>query len=365
MARTRRTWGALRELPSGRWQASYRDPDTGKLTPAPTTFATKQAADRWLARRRTELDAGIATDDRAGNRPLADFWPGYVRTWGGLAPSSKASYEAAWRLRIEPPFGDVRVRRIKPSDVDAWVSQMVKDGLSRSLIVETLGVLKRVLDRAVRDKVIASNPCGGRRMGLPRKQQVDRPVLSPAEVERIAAACTHERDRVLIRFLCYSGARISEAFALRWASVDLEHHIVTICEGATSNTGPVLIRPTKTYATRHIDIPARLATQLDAYKGEGVGLVFPDAKGNPLRYTNWRKHVWDRATATAGIEALPHDLRATAASLLIDAGASIADVSKHLGHSSITVTLNVYTRVRPHRSADLAARLDALIAEAG
>jgi hypothetical protein len=130
---TRRSWGALRQLPSGRYQASYRDPDTGKLTPAGTTFASKAAADRWLARKRIELDAGIATDDRAGNKPLSEFWPAYVRTWGGLAPSSKAGYESAWRLRIEPRFGDVRVRRIKPSDIDAWVSQMIDDGLSRSL----------------------------------------------------------------------------------------------------------------------------------------------------------------------------------------------------------------------------------------
>jgi integrase len=188
-----------------------------------------------------------------------------------LAPSSKAGYESAWRLRIEPRFGDVRVRRIKPSDIDAWVSRMIDDGLSRSLIVETLGVLKRVLDRAVRDNVIASNPCSGRRMALPRKQQVERPVLSPADVEKIANACKHDRDRVLIRFLSYSGPRIGEAFALRWESVDLERRTVTIRENVSSDTGVPIVRPTKTYAARTIVIPRAMAESLRVYR-EKTGL---------------------------------------------------------------------------------------------
>ena len=144
--------------------------------------------------------------------------------------------------------------------------------------------------------------------------------------------------------------------------VDLDTWRVTIRETVSSNTGPLIVGPTKTYATRTIDIPRRLAEQMRDYQGRGP-LVFPNAKGGYLRYTNWRKNVWDKATKQAGITALPHDLRATAASLLIDAGASVKDVQTHLGHSSIAITLDVYARVRPGRSADLAAKLDALICE--
>ena len=93
--------------------------------------------------------------------------------------------------------------------------------------------------------------------------------------------------------------------------------------------------------------------------------MFPNARGGYLYYKNWRVRSWDPSTGEAGIEALPHDLRATCASLLIDAGASPKDVQMHLGHSSIEVTMNVYARIRGGRSADLAAKLDALIAEAG
>jgi hypothetical protein len=71
------------------------------------------------------------------------------------------------------------VRRIKPSHVDDWVADMIEQGLSVSKITESLGVLKRVLDRVVRDRVIATNPCSLRDVSLPKRSQMARPVPSP------------------------------------------------------------------------------------------------------------------------------------------------------------------------------------------
>ena len=78
MARSRRPWGSVRSLASGRYQARYLDPDTRRMTPAPQTFTTKRRADRWLATKRTELDAATAVDDKADNRPLREWSPGLL-----------------------------------------------------------------------------------------------------------------------------------------------------------------------------------------------------------------------------------------------------------------------------------------------
>jgi site-specific recombinase XerD len=77
------------------------------------------------------------------------------------------------------------VRRTKPSHVDDWVADMIEQGLSVSKITESLGVLKRVPDRAVRDWVVVTNPCSLRAVSLPKRSQTNRPVLSPAEVEKL------------------------------------------------------------------------------------------------------------------------------------------------------------------------------------
>lgn len=361
MARSRRSWGAIRKLQSGRFQARYPDPDSGELTPAPETFASKTAADRWLARKRTELDAGTAVDDRTGSRPLREWWPSYWRSLQAKKARTKANYGAAWRLRIEPRFGSMPVRRIKPGHVDDWIADMVEQGTSASKVIESAGVLKRVLDLAVRDRAIAVNPCGLRTATLPRRPKTERPVLTPAEVEKLASAMRSEVDRVLVRLLAYCGLRIGEALALQRGDVDLQRRTITIRRSVEDATGQIIVGPTKTYATRTITLPDALVQQL-----EGIvdgGLVFPNLHGEYRRYRNWRRDVWDKACAASGVDALPHDLRGTCASLLIDAGASPKDVQVHLGHEDVTTTLRLYARVRPGRSSDIAARLDALIAE--
>jgi hypothetical protein len=98
------------------------------MVPAPQTFATKGAADRWLAVKRTELDAGTAVDEKAGNRPLREWSPGYWRSTQSRKPHTRVGYETAWRLRVEPRFGSMPVRRLKPSHVDDWVADMIEQG---------------------------------------------------------------------------------------------------------------------------------------------------------------------------------------------------------------------------------------------
>jgi hypothetical protein len=132
VARSRRSWGAVRKLPSGRFQARYLDADSRQMLPAPQTFATKRAADVWLAKKRTELDAGTAINERTGNRPLSQWWPAYWRSVQSNKERTKVGYEAAWRLRVEPRFGSNPVRRIKPAHIDEWVADMVEDGVSAS-----------------------------------------------------------------------------------------------------------------------------------------------------------------------------------------------------------------------------------------
>ena len=130
--------------------------------------------------------------------------------------------------------------------------------------------------------------------------------------------------------------------------------------------GHLIVGPTKTHATRTITLPDALRAQLLTLKDSQslIAPVFPSERGGYRRYGNWRRDAWNPACQTSGVNARPHDLRATCASLLIDAGASPKDVQAHLGHESVETTMRWYARVRPGRSEDLAIRLDALIAEA-
>ena len=92
-------------------------------------------------------------------------------------------------------FGSMPVRRIKPLHIDEWIADMSERGVSASKVIEATGVLKRMLDRVVRDRAIPANPCEQRTSTLPKRPKTDRPVLTPAEVERLTAAMTHDRHR--------------------------------------------------------------------------------------------------------------------------------------------------------------------------
>jgi len=169
--RQRRSWGAIRQLPSGRWQAKFTSADAGRLMPAPDTFSTKKAANEWLATKHADLIRGLDLDDGAGQRPLRHWWVGYERSMTTLKPKTQAAYEAAWRLRIEPTFGRLPVRHIRPSHVEDWLATMGEAGTSASKIIEAHGVLKRVLDRPLRDRVIATNPALLPKKALPRRHR--------------------------------------------------------------------------------------------------------------------------------------------------------------------------------------------------
>jgi integrase len=377
-ARKRRSWGSVRALRSGRFQVRYPDPETNRLVPAPGTFATRADADRWLAARRTDIERHVALDDRAALRPLRDWWQGYLRTvQASSKPSTQANYEQAWRLRVEPRFGAVSVGRIRTSHIEEWVTDLVSYGTSSSKIIESYGVLRRLLDRAVRDRAIAANPCTLRRAPLPSRPATNRPVLTPNEVEELATLMRRDDDRVLVRLLAYGGLRIGEAFALRRRDVDISGRRLTVRESVGEVSGRVIVGPTKTYAVRTITLPDSLTEELRGQLRrcpiQPSALVFGNRAGNHRRYRVFRRDSWDpavqamaarrEATGRDLIAVTPHDLRATCASLLIDAGASVKDVQAHLGHKDITTTLNLYARVRPGRSTDLATRMDRLIAE--
>jgi integrase len=114
----------------------------------------------------------------------------------------------------------------------------------------------------------------------------------------------------------------------------------------------MIVGPTKTYTTRTITLPDAIRAQLLNLKNSqsAITLVFPSRGGVHRRYGNWRRDVWDPACKTSGVTARPHDLRATCASLLIDAGASPKDVQAQLGHESVETTMRWYVRAAPRIS---------------
>ena len=294
-----------------------------------------------------------------------------------LKPSSFGVIETAWRVYVEPRWGSVELGRIRHSEVQLWVKRL-QDGQAPSVhrqhplgatsVIRAYGVLASILDLAVKDRRLTMNPARG--FHLPRKQGKRHAYLSHQQVE-LLAQCAKEKGS-LVRFLCYTGLRWGEAVALHVRDVDFDRRRVSVVENAVRVGGRIIVGTPKSHHARRVPIPTFLAMELaEVCRGRGAGaLLF----GDGLRYLNqptikggWWVQAIARAQAANPTFPTPtiHDLRHTAASLAVSAGANVKAVQRMLGHASAAMTLDVYADLFDEDLESVATALDDARQDAG
>jgi integrase len=217
---------------------------------------------------------------------------------------------------------------------------------------------------ALEDKRIPRNPCNG--VKLPKRQHANRGYLTHTQVTALADAM--DRQPEVVRFLAYTGLRWGEMAALRLQDFDMLRRRVNVSRSVTESGGLQWSTP-KTWERRSVPFPALIADELALLM---VGkshddLVFTDMRGGVLRNSNWRARVFEPAvskcqkTDESFPSITPHDLRHTAASLAVSAGANVKAVQRMLGHAKASMTLDVYADLFDADLDDVAVNLDAAI----
>lgn len=357
---TKRQFGALRKLPSGRWQARYRD-HYGRTHTGPDTFDTKADAGRYLDHVRTQMDRGEWHDYNLGRLTLAE-WSERWLAGKVLKPKTELGYRSLLDSRILPTFGDVALASIKPSDLRTWSAAMARGGLSASRRRQALQLVRQILDAGVADDLIRTNPAAA--VDLPSLPEPKAEYLTADEAARLIAATPRPWD-ALVMMLIFGGLRWGEAVALRRGHCDLLRSQLLVSESAAEVAGRVVIGDTKTHQRRTVFLPpparARLAEHLAGLPGaDRDALVFTAPRGGVVRYSNFRRRVWMPALDAAGLDHYgTHIGRHTSATLLLAAGAGVKDVQAHLGQKDAAMTLNVYCAPYDGKRAELAARLGA------
>lgn len=283
---------------------------------------------------------------------------------------SETSYRRVVRLHLQPyPIADMPLDEVDPSDVRAWLAQLKKaktprgKGKKKPLADETRrGVFARLssaFNVAVADRLIRFNPCDTVKPPAQAEESAGY-ALTAAEAERLLAAVAGHWLEALYFVALATGMRLGELIGLRWKNVVLtgEEPTIHVREQGRREVGKATWVPPKSKASRR-EIPldedtvAVLKAQfarLEARRGDPEaqwidhGLVFPSEVGTMISgSSNILRHLRPALKRAKLPEHLRfHDLRHTAGSLMLAAGAEIADVSKILGHSSIAVTMKVY-----------------------
>jgi integrase len=282
-----------------------------------------------------------------------------------LKPSTLARYRGIVDAHIVPRCGGTNLYQVSHADVQKWISSI---GLAPATVRYVHRVFSLLMELAVRDKRIPTNPATGVR--LPRVAKPQKRFLTPEQVHALAdAAAQHPipevggQYRALILTLAFCGLRWGEVAALRVKRVDLLRRRLTVAESVTEVSGRLVWGTPKSHAARSVPIPRSVADLLlEVMAGKAADdLVFTTWRGKPLRNLNFRRDVFDKAAADAGLDGLtPHELRHTAASLAVSAGANVKAVQAMLGHASAAMTLDVYSGLFGDDLDGVADRMDLL-----
>jgi integrase len=292
-----------------------------------------------------------------------------------LRPNTIELYRSNVELYIRPTLDGVRLIDLTPDHVRAMYHDLRgrKSRFGRPLAPRTLGIVRttisKALAQAVRDGRVTTNvalgidPAAGLRQ---RRLGTDYPIPSTADLRAIADGLDSDGwFRPLFMLSTMTGLRQSEALGLRWIDVDFEDRAVMVTGALRRFDGELAETKTRT-SRRAVRFSSVLGSELahwrtiqrqqqllagTAWSGNTAGLVFTDATGYPLAGDRVSAQ-WRAMLVRLGLPHFRwHDLRHAYATGLLEQGANIAAVSKSLGHSSVSVTADVY-----HHLSDEAAR---------
>jgi integrase len=345
---------SITKRPDGRWRARYRDPAHKEHA---RHFARKTDAQAWLDSVTTAINTGSHIDPRAAKITLSDFATIWMQRQPQLAATTRSHYERILRVHVVPEFGPVRLSAITHSAVAAWVTRLSAERAAAT-VRHIHRVLHMVLESAIRDEILARNAAAN--VKLPRSRAPEKRYLTHEEVAVLADAAGE--DGLIIQVLAYCGLRFGELAALRVRHVDLLRRRLNVEESATEVDGHMVFSTPKSGHGRSVPIRPSLVEALRAHNaGKGRDdLVFTGARGGVIWLRNWRPRVFDAAVEAAGLDGLtPHELRHTAASLAVAAGANVKAIQRMLGHASAAMTLDVYSGLFDDDLDAVAERLDA------
>ncbi len=353
------------------WRSHYRTPAGIQRN---KTFGRKVDAERFLAAVENAKYTGGYVDPALARVTFGDWATQWLDGQTQVKPTTRERYEGALRKHILPTWGHVKLAAVAHADVQAWITTLTATQ-SPASVRKIHRVFSLVLDMAIKDGRLSRNVAA--KVNLPRPVKHERRYLTHAQVNALAQACGYPAEvskhrahderstelyRLVVLFLAYTGVRFSEMAALRVSRLDLTTRRAVIAASVTPAQGRGLVWGSpKTHQRREVPIPRFLIADLARHVAGKApdDLVFGGLRGGEaLRVSVFRKPFRIAATAIGIPDLYPHELRHTAASLAIAAGADIKVVQQMLGHGSATMTLDTYGHLFSNRLDEVADAMD-------
>jgi len=274
-----------------------------------------------------------------------------------VAPSTFSNYRAVTVKHIVPALGKKKISALMVTDVDRLLSSKIDSGLSTSTVRRIRAVLSQCLDQGIRWGVVSRNVASHSR--APRETRKEGRTLSPEQAKQFLAYLKGHRNEALYAVMLSTGLRRGEALGLMWKDLDRDSGVLQIRRQLKREGGTLVTADTKTSRSRRsVNLPPpmlkallwherRQETERTALGTSWIdtGFIFTSAVGTPIDPRNFYRE-FTKICRDAGMDDWhPHELRHSAASLMLAQGVKLQVVSQVLGHASIRMTADVYGHI--------------------
>jgi len=339
------------------YDVRLRTPDGRQLS---KTFKTRRQAEAFHAEQRTDLARGTWLDSR---RQSISFGA-WALEWLGHDPSKRpttlARDDSILRNHLLPVLATRSLGSVVPRDIQAIVNSWV-DGRASNTVRRQYDVLRAVFAVAVEMELIARTPCRG--IKLPSPEVPERRIPTPAELGRLATEVGVDWEPMLW-LGALLGLRWGECAGLRVSRIDFIEKKINIVEQVTRAAHGLMVAgvPKSKAGSRSLSAPDGLLLLLKGHierRGlDADALLFTEADGGFVDYSNWRSRVWVPACKRAGLAGLVfHDMRRTNATVLVAQGVDLKTAQTRLGHSDPRLTLAVYAQATTAADRSAADRI--------
>ena len=332
---------------------------------------TAKEVRRKLRELAQQADLGvIPSPEKLTLRQFAERWlEDVVRH--AVRPNTRRNYADLFRLYVLPALGDMKLREIQPAHIQGLYSDLLDRGLSSKTVRLVHAAIHKALAQATSWHLVPRNVAElAEPPKLVRKEIV---ALSAEQARQLLEACRGSRWEALIALALGTGMRQSELLGLRWEDLDLDAGVVHVRRQLTRDGA--YSEPKSARGKRRLSLPQSVVEVLREHRRQQLadrllvgpdwedhGLVFCCWHGRPLNHRNVVR-AFRSLLQKANLPHVPfHALRHTHATLLLSAGVHPKVVQERLGHSSIAMTLDIYSHAVPSLDREAAASLNTLLA---
>jgi integrase len=336
-------------------------------------FKSQKEARTWLQETLSQIEHGMTLV--ASRASLKDYLAEWLETRkSSVRLKTIRQYSQVVRQHIVPTLGDIKVKDLRPDQIQALYNTKLNSGVSQRTVIEIHKVLHTSLSMALKWGLIIRNPADA--VTRPRKKRTEMKTLSDSQVRVFLSAAEQTRYSALFYLALNTGMRLGELFGLKWSDIDWDHRRLQVKRQLQylSGHGLIFLEP-KTAASRRMIVLSenainKLRTHLEQQDSDRLfagdqwqenGMLFSTKIGTPMFPANMYKDFKILLKKLDLPDIRFHDLRHTAATLMLQQGIHPKIVQERLGHSDIGMTLNTYSHVLPSMQEDAAEKLDELL----